>query len=195
MPPTFFLKSARNRAGVKLARAADLLARPLDALTPSPASARAPASASNTGRARERRVARWIGARRAALDEIGQRLGWRAGDVDAVGAQVRDHARARLRFVQLGRQLSRAAPPGVRAVGQRAQLEKLERLAQLGEIDSGRGLKRADVALGQCVDTRGERAAPAASRRARQRGTVSGARGANSGRVQLPRWPSGEMFV
>src|SRR3954469_6617201 len=63
----------------------------------------------------EHRVVRRIVSRRAALDEIGERLGWRAGDVDAVGAQVRDHARARLRLVQLGGQLRLAVPAGVRA--------------------------------------------------------------------------------
>ena len=135
-----------------------------------------------------------IRARRAALDDIGQRLGRRAGDVDAVGAQVGDHARARLRLVQLGRQLGRAVPAGVRAVGKRAKLDELERLAQPGEIDPGRGLELG-TRRSASVSIRAASVRRRRFRRARQRGTVSGARGANSGRVQLPSLAQREMFA
>src|SRR5689334_17857992 len=93
----------------------------------------------------QRWVARRIVARCATLDEIGERLGGRAGDVDAMRAQVPDHARARLRLVQLGGELRRAVWPGVRAVGERAELDQLDRLAQPGKIDTGRGLELGDA--------------------------------------------------
>jgi hypothetical protein len=47
----------------------------------------------------------------------------------------------------------------VRAVGEVPQLDELERLAQGGEIDAGRCLKRAHTVLGHPVDPRGKRAA------------------------------------
>src|SRR4051812_50216848 len=80
----------------------------------------------------EHRVARRIVSRRAALDEIGERLGWRAGDVDAVPAQLRDHARAGLRLVHPGGELGRAVPPGGPAVGEGAPDVKLAARAKGG---------------------------------------------------------------
>src|SRR5947208_129670 len=98
----------------------------------------------------QRRVLLRLWSRRAALDEIGNRLARRAGDVDAVGAQVRDHARASLRVGQGG--LGWAVPPLVRALGKLCHLEKLERVAQLGESDAARGLELAHIALGQRIE-------------------------------------------
>src|SRR5437763_877486 len=51
----------------------------------------------------QRRIAVRIGLRRAGLDKIGERLGGSAGDVDALGAQVRDLA------VTVGRRLDQPA--------------------------------------------------------------------------------------
>src|ERR1044071_8450181 len=79
---------------------------------------------------------REVGLRPAALDEIGERLGGRAGDVDAAGAQVRDHAGPRGAHGEAIRRRDRAVTPLERTRGDLGQLEELERLAQLGEIDA-----------------------------------------------------------
>ena len=117
-----------------------------------------------------------IFARRAALDEIGQRLAGRAGDVDAASAQVRDHARTRLRGEHARRPLAARLPAAARTLGELRHLEDFERLAQLREIDARARLQLAHRALGQRMEPCGQRAAAQLRARAPARHGVGRAR-------------------
>src|SRR5436853_7362160 len=95
----------------------------------------------------QRRVALRISRGRAALDEIGKRLARRAGDVDAGGAQVRDHARAGLRGEQGRGLLAARLPAAARTLGKLRHPEQLERHAQLRELGALARLEPPDDSL------------------------------------------------